>query len=688
MRYPVGFLLPVLFVFSATAFELKGRLVSENGAPFASCQVELAHSTQKLTTGADGQFALTGVASVHPRSSSPIGFEARFRGDNLALRVPSGTPGSQGSVEAFSAQGARLFSRPFTAGENGEASLNLAADLRNGAAQAIQFFRVSAEGQSETFAAVGRSAALASPVMSKPEPAWVLSKVSAPGMDTVVVQCPGFPARRLAASSPNLGDIRIARPNIILMMLDDMGYSDLGSYGSEISTPNLDKLAAEGLRFRQFFNSGKCESTRASLVSGLYWHDAKLGIKSGITLGEAMKGAGYTTMTVGKWHLDGNPHDRGFDRAFGHLSGAADYFNPGTGREYHLDGKPYSKPAGAKDWYITNVNTDFAMQFIEEEKTKNPNKPVFLYYAPNAPHNPLQALPKDIAKYRGKYMKGWDKLREERYQRQLDMGLFTRETAPLSDKNKDIPAWSSLIPRHQDIEDSTMAIYAAMMDNVDQNVGRIMAKLRELDIDDNTLILFMSDNGANGFTYRYGALGTGNWGYGAAWANLSNTPYRLYKRAQHNGGNCTPLIAWWPGVISQAGGFTDYRGHIIDMMPTFLDLGKGTYPKTFAGQSIPPLPGKSLAPLFEGKALDRGNPLFFHLIDQQAVISGDWKLVSGPTGGWELYRLNQDLTETKDLFASEKAKADEMINLWKGYESEKRVVMNEGAGSPVYEPHN
>jgi arylsulfatase A-like enzyme len=343
-----------------------------------------------------------------------------------------------------------------------------------------------------------------------------------------------------------------SRPNVILILADDLGFSDVGCYGGEIATPNIDRFAAKGLRFTQFHNSAKCEPTRASLMSGQYWQDCGLGIKKGITMGQAMRSAGYATFAVGKWHLNGNPVNRGFDRYFGHLSGASNYFKGSP--SHRLDDKPF-KPAKDGTFYTTDANADYAIGFIEASKKRNPDKPFFMYLAFNAPHGPLQAWPEDIAKYRGKYKSGWDKLREQRYRRLVETGIIKKEWA-LPPRPDTIPAWDSLTDEEKDFEDLRMSIYAAMVDRMDQAIGRVLAKVRDLGEEDNTLVMFMSDNG--GSPYDRGRRGTlpdpgASWEYGLGWANMSNTPFRHYKRNMFNGGSCPPFIACWPAVIRRHG---------------------------------------------------------------------------------------------------------------------------------------
>ncbi len=302
-------------------------------------------------------------------------------------------------------------------------------------------------------------------------------------------------------------------------------------------------------------------------MSGQYWQDCGLGVRRGITMGQAMRGAGYATFACGKWHLRGNPVDRGFDHYFGHLSGGSDYFkgNP----SHRLDGQPFQP----KDdiFHSTNANADYATQLISESHRQDPEKPFFLYLAFNAPHAPLQAWPEDIARYRGKFRDGWDALRQQRYKRQVELGLVKKEW-PLSPRPDTIPAWDSLTAEEQDFEDLRMSIYAAMVDRMDQAIGRVIDCVTELGEFDNTLVMFLSDNGASPFDRRRGGTLPNRdaaWEYGLGWAHLCNTPFRHYKRNTYNGGSCTPLIAHWPaGMKTPVGSITDQPGHIIDLMAT------------------------------------------------------------------------------------------------------------------------
>ena len=445
------------------------------------------------------------------------------------------------------------------------------------------------------------------------------------------------------------------RPNVVLMMVDDMGFADLGCYGGEIATPTLDSLAAGGMRFTQFYNTAKCSPTRASLLSGCYHREVgEQKLANCITLGEAMRSAGYTTLMTGKWHLGSDPIARGFDRYFGHLSGATNFFKGDS--TFRLDDKPFKVPATG--FYTTDANVDYAMKFLDQavgkgagEEAAAVKKPFFLYIAFNAPHDPLQAWPEDIAKYRGKFLAGWDELRKQRHGRQLKMGLLEPKWK-LAPRDASVKAWDALSDEQKTTEDLTMAVYAAMIDRVDQNIARLLKKLKSLGVADNTLLLFLSDNGGCPFQRtktRDIPPGPANsyWTYHKGWAQVSNTPFRLYKQNQHEGGVSTPLIAHWPGVIT-GGTITDQAGHLVDIMATLLDVTGTKYPETAGGQKLRPLRGKSLLPVFQGKQREGHEEIFFEFARYKALRAGKWK-ISWERGPWELYDLEADRTELNNL---------------------------------------
>ncbi|MDE2697803.1 MAG: arylsulfatase [Gemmatimonadota bacterium] len=517
-----------------------------------------------------------------------------------------------------------------------------------------------------------------------------------------------------------------AKPNILLIMVDDMGFSDLGCYGGEIRTPNLDRLASNGLRFTQFYNNALCAPTRASLLTGLYSQQvSRGGPKSCVTIAEVLKAAGYRTLMAGKWHLSelfaGLPVERGFDRYYGLVDGCCNFFNPGLqrpGEERPGEKFPDDNPAFAiddrviqpytpedKDFYTTDAFTDYALGYLDEYGRED--RPFFLYVAYTAPHYPLHAWPRDIAKYKGKYKVGWDRLREQRLERMVEMGLIDERWA-LSARDPDSLSWEEIEDR--DAWDLKMAVYAAMIDRVDQNVGRLQAKLRELGIEENTLVLFLSDNGASdedrtstpdippgpAASYRTVDL---------PWANLSNTPFRKFKRWNHEGGISTPFIAHWPRVIQNGGEITHQIGHLIDVMATCTDIAGAEYPSSHKG--VLPLEGKSLLPIFRGEQREGHRALYWNQYSEtalwRAVRMGKWKLVSpdywrdynpwrtdrgarseqkarpDPNSLWELYDMEVDRTEVNDLadqYPDLVKEMAEMYDVW-----ERHVRGDSGIGS-------
>ncbi|WP_299556374.1 arylsulfatase [Seonamhaeicola sp.] len=480
------------------------------------------------------------------------------------------------------------------------------------------------------------------------------------------------------------------RPNIVLILADDLGYSDLGSYGGEINTPNLDSLAYGGLRLTNFYNSGRCCPTRASLLTGVYAHQAGIGNmvygknlgggyqgylnNTTVTLAEVLKEAGYKTMMSGKWHVGHKeeaqwPTSRGFDRFYGINIHIDSYWKVLEGCDVYLDGKLHI-PATAdpkndlhpeQDWYTTDVFTDYGIHFLNEEvKNGKDNKPFFLYMAYNAPHFPLEAPDEDIAKYRGKYMEGWDKLREEKHVRMKKLGVIPQNAVLSPPDNVN---WDSLPQIDKENLDFRRAMYAAQIDRMDQNIGRLIQHLKEIGKYDNTLIIFLSDNGCSAERGMFGLKWEENkmanynewkeesgWSVsqGQAWANVSNVPFRLYKRYVHQGGTATPFIAHWPNKIKE-GQINDYRGHIVDIMATLQDLGEATYPETFNGNKIIPKEGITLTPLFEGNRVEEHDYIFWEHIGNRAVRKGDWKLVAVSQKPWELYNLKEDPTELNNL---------------------------------------
>jgi len=470
------------------------------------------------------------------------------------------------------------------------------------------------------------------------------------------------------------------RPNIILIMVDDMGYSDIGCYGGEVQTPNLDRLAGNGLRFTQFYNTAKCHTTRAELLTGNYAYSiGDNRMEHGATFGEVLRPVGYRTLISGKWHQKPLPTTRGFDRYYGLADGCCNFFNPGLKardgegppgrkgktrvRRWAIEDKVimgYTSPD--KDFYTAFTN--YAMDRLDEYK--NEDKPFILYLPYTAPHYPLHAWPKDIAKYRGKYKIGWDEIRKQRFARMTEMGIIgpNHKLTPRASK-----AWDDLTDQQKDEEDLKMAVYAAMIDRVDQNLGRLFAKLRELGKWDNTLIMFLTDNGAcpeqpnttpsipPGPVESYRTVSVG-------WANASNTPYRKFKSTDYEGGIRTPFIAHWPGVIKP--GMTDQVGHIIDISATFRDITGAKYPKQILGNKTKPPAGKSLLPILKGDHREPHGEIYWHFSRANAVRQGDLKVVrAGKT--WELYDLKTDPTEMNNLAKQMPEKTAALAQMWEAW---------------------
>ena len=487
------------------------------------------------------------------------------------------------------------------------------------------------------------------------------------------------------------------RPNVVVILVDDVGFSDIGCYGSEIPTPHIDALAAGGLRFSSFSNTARCSTTRAALLTGLYPHQAGMGHLDGIrrphsqgthgrlhdrcvTLAEVLAQAGYHTSIVGKWHLGQQhgtpPWDRGFRRTattqFGELAFPTEQSPPAT-KVVYLDGRavPADSPeVGVGEWYGTEMFTDWALKFVDDSLGQT--MPFFLYVAHGAAHFPLKAPADVIARHRGRYRAGWDRLREERHRRQIEMGLVD-PIWPLAPRPADVPAWDSLSDADRDRFDSIMAVYAAMIECIDTSVGRLVAGLRDRGVLDDTLILFLSDNGGNAESGPVGLAEGGPIGgphsrvfLGMGWATLANTPFRRYKHFTHEGGIATPLIAHWPAGIAadRRGGIEPAPGHVIDVMPTLVEVCDATYPAEHRGHHILPCEGTSLVPAFAGQPIHRWKPIFWEHEGNKAIRSGRWKGVLKHGGPWELYDMEADRTELRDLAAERTAVRDLLVNLW------------------------
>src|SRR5262245_56105776 len=503
------------------------------------------------------------------------------------------------------------------------------------------------------------------------------------------------------------------RPNILLILADDLGYSDLGCYGGEIATPNLDALAKDGLRFRQFYNGTRCCPSRASLLTGLYPHQAGVGNMNNptpapgyrgypqpntVTIAEVLKAAGYHTSMVGKWHLSAGPKtprptDRGFDEFYGMIGGFNSCFQEDP--SYTRLPADRKKREYAKDrFYSSDAFGDYAIDFLAQARKRK--KPFLQYLAFNAPHFPLHAKPEDIKKYADTYSKGWDRVRKERHARQIELGLFPKGTplSPLSDykARADIkregtnPAWDTLdADRRADLA-RRMAVFAAIVTCMDENIGRVVAELKRHGELDYTLILFLSDNGACaewdpfGFDESSGPKNTLHTGgqldamggpktyhsYGSGWANAGNTPFRLYKHYCHEGGIRSPFIAHWPKGITAKGEFRDQPGHLVDVMATCVEVGRAEYLRTFKDTAITPMEGTSLTPAFAGKALNREMLAWEHERNR-AIRVGKWKLVARAGAEWELYDIEADPVEMTDLAPAMAEKVKDLADRWNAW---------------------
>ena len=550
----------------------------------------------------------------------------------------------------------------------------------------------------------------------------------------------------LAVSAAFAGASAPRPPNVIVIMSDDSGYSDLGCYGGEIATPNLDALAGGGVRFTQFYNTARCCPTRAALLTGLYPHQAGIGhmmddrglagyrgdlSRQALTLAEAVRPAGYRTYMVGKWHVtkkvrpDGDadrhnwPLQRGFDRFYGTIHGAGSFFDPNSLVRDNTLVSPHADPEYRPEaFYYTDAISDHAVRFVAEHQRDHPDRPFLMYVAHTAPHWPMHAKPADLAKYRGKYDAGYDAIRATRVARMRELGLLDPRWTVAPQRGG---AWADVADKEFELR--CMEVFAAMLDCLDQGVGRLVAELRRTGQLDNTLVLFLQDNGGcaetlgrsrqnpwpreraaapslpplaadylqpdmlpkqtrDGYPMRqgYGVLpGAGDTyiAYGEAWANVSNTPFREYKHWVHEGGISSPLIAHWPAGIPAArrDALESQPAHLIDLMATLLDVAGAAYPAEHRGERLIPLEGVSLVPAFSGRSVGRKQPLFWEHEGNRAVRDGRWKLVAkGATGPWELYDLEADRTETHDLAAREPARVRDLASAWDSWARRAQVI--------------
>ncbi len=537
-----------------------------------------------------------------------------------------------------------------------------------------------------------------------------------------------------------------AKPNIILILADDMGYSDIGCYGGEIDTPNLDSMAEKGLRFTNFYNTARCSPSRASLLTGLHPHQTDVGLlvsdhspegysgnlnKNCVTIAEVLKENGYATYMSGKWHVTNDtehkneswPKERGFEKVYSMLCGATNYYYPKCmvrGNKFVEKEAKYDE-----DFYLTDAITDNAIHFINshfnqenlfeveelqenndmeskrKENDTSGEKPFFLYVTYNAPHWPLQAKPEDLEKYKGRYDDGWDVLRKERFERMKKLGIFP-ESAQLSDRDPKVPPWESV--KHKKWQARRMETYAAMVDSMDQGIGRILDALETHHIEDETIVVFLSDNGgcAEDLNPLWNILGLQGSGYrdktkkgekikfgnrksimpgpentfqsvGQAWANLSNTPFRLYKHWIHEGGIATPFIVRWPEGIDDSGGIRTQIGQLPDIMATILDVTAANYPKKYDGHEIHPPEGTSLQPVFEAK--NNGKEwLFFEHEGNSCIRNEKWKLVRDFPLDWELFNIQKDPTELQDLSQKKPDLVQDMIERYEKWADQVGVI--------------
>jgi len=490
------------------------------------------------------------------------------------------------------------------------------------------------------------------------------------------------------------------KPNILVILADDLGYSDLGCYGSEIATPNLDALAKDGVRFTQFYNTARCWPTRAALLSGYYaqqiHRDALPTVRGGVMgkrqvwaplVPQFLAQAGYRSYHSGKWHIDGKVLDAGFEKSF-NIASPGNYFTTAGG---HVNDVPVKSVQVGDEHYITITTADHAIQCLKDHAAETPDKPFFQYIGFHAPHFPLHALPQDIAKYRDKYLEGWDMLREQRYQRQVLMRLVHTNLSVL-EKDVGPPApfpnyreklgdgeilqplpWTELTDEQRRFQATKMAIHAALVDRMDLEIGRIIAQLKAMNAFDNTLILFASDNGASaevmvrdgghdknaapGSAASYLCLGPG-------FSSACNTPFRRHKTWVHEGGISTPLIAHWPKGIAEKNKLRHTPAHVIDIVPTILELAGVEKPTEWQGVKVPPAPGKSLVPALKSDVTIEREGLWWMHEGHRAARCGDWKIVSLSGKDWELYDLSKDRAEQHDQAQSQPETLAKLVKFW------------------------
>lgn len=491
-------------------------------------------------------------------------------------------------------------------------------------------------------------------------------------------------------------------PNVVLILADDLGYADIGAHGSEIHTPHIDSLAAEGLRFTSFYNMAKCETTRAALYTGLVAE--KRHAANAQNLPELLRGAGYHTVMVGKkhfrdWAADLLIERRPFDEALT-FYGLVPYFEAADGtwtgewhRPFLLNGEelvPSQMELEREPFYQTDAFTDYALRFLDRAHASG--KPFFLYLPYHAPHYPLQAREEDIARYRDTYRAGWDAIRAERFRRQRELGAVpanARLSPPEGNINRfrepyrgeiyHYRPWAEIDAAEQDALALEMAVFAAMVDRLDRNIGRVLARLDSFGVEDDTLVLFLADNGScpydsnEDFAIPPGGPGSFRT-LSAAWANVGNTPYRYFKQYGHEGGTHTPLLARWPARIEP--GTADVPAHVADLFPTVLDIAGTAYPATVDGKPTPALDGASLLPVLDGGSRPQPEPMISGFTERfRAVRMGDWKIVRVNGEPWQLYHIPSDPTELDDRAASEPALLEQLVGRYEAWIREHDAVM-------------
>ncbi|WP_076347993.1 arylsulfatase [Paludisphaera borealis] len=529
-----------------------------------------------------------------------------------------------------------------------------------------------------------------------------MKKTVALGWLVAMVGLGSSPATSSAASSA-----ADARPNVVVILADDMGFSDLGSYGGEIETPILDGLAANGLRFTQFYNTGRCWPSRAAFLTGYYAQQvnrdpAKRRPEWATLLPELLRTSGYRTYHSGKWHVDGPVLAGGFERSY-LVTDHDRNFNP---REHFVDDRPVPLPKAEDHYYSTKAIAEHGVSWLAEHEKAHKDEPFFLYIAFTAPHFPLQAPAEDVARYRDRYQVGWDVIRDRRWNRIKQLGIvdgalpaYDPKTLPgwnLSEEELHarigpgetgvVGPWDALTDEQKRFQTAKMAVHAAMVDRMDRGIGLVVDRLKAMGAFENTLILFMSDNGASAEQMIRGdghdpkaepGAARSFLGLGPGWATVSNTPFRLYKVWNHEGGISTPLIAHWPKGIAARGELRRTPGHLVDLAPTIFELARITPPDSYHGEPRPPLPGRSLVPAFAHDVTVPHDFLFFKHEGNRALRAGDWKIVSnGPAGAWELYNLAVDRTETHNLAADQPDRLKALVAIW---ERQDREYQTQGA---------